>query len=208
MKYRMVILDFDGTLADTLPFVLSLTDHLAEKYKVRKIDISDVNLLRTYNAAELMKMHDVPMWKLPMLAAEVQYLMQQNIDQIKMFPGMVDVLRTLHEQKIKIAVVTSNALKNVEKVLGSEIVSLVSYFECGVSLFGKSEKLQNLLRKCAFSAQEVLSVGDEVRDIEAARKSGIPCAAVTWGYSHCESLRGYSPDFILDRVQQILEISS
>jgi phosphoglycolate phosphatase len=155
-----------------------------------------------------MKMHDVPMWKLPLLAAEVQHLMLQNIDQIQMFPGMVEVLRALHEQKIKIAVVTSNALKNVEKVLGAEIISLVSYFECGVSLFGKSEKLQNLLRKCAFSAQEVLSIGDEIRDIEAAHKTGIPCAAVTWGYSHGETLRSYLPDFMIDHVQQILEISS
>lgn len=202
----MAVLDFDGTLADTLPFVLSIADHLSEKYNLAKMDKSDINSLKDQNAAELMKKHNVPAWKLPILAAEVQRLMHQNIEHIRLFPGMVEVLRTLNSMGVHIAVVTSNAMKNLEKVLDSETLSLISHFECGVSLFGKSEKLQKLLGHCGLSGQEVISIGDELRDIEAARKAGVDCAAVSWGYASRESLRAGRPDYLLDEVKQIVEI--
>ncbi|HOE03572.1 MAG TPA: HAD hydrolase-like protein, partial [Anaerolineaceae bacterium] len=53
---------------------------------------------------------------------------------------------------------------------------------------------------------EAVSFGDESRDIEAARKVGIPCAAVTWGYAHGEVLRHHQPDYLLTSVDQIMGI--
>lgn len=206
MKYNMAVLDFDGTLADTLPFVLGIADHLSEKYHLAKMDKRDIDSLKSQNAAELMKKHNVPAWKLPLLAAEVQRLMHQNIDEIRLFPGMVDVLQALHATGVRIAVVTSNAMKNIEKVLDGETLSLVSRFECGVSLFGKSDKLFKLMRKYQLSGQKVISIGDELRDIEAARKAGVDCAAVTWGYASREALKAGNPDYLLDEVKQIVEI--
>jgi phosphoglycolate phosphatase len=48
-----------------------------------------------------------------------------------------------------------------------------------------------------------LSIGDEVRDAEAAGKAGIDFAAVSWGYARVEALREFQPVTVFDRVADI-----
>lgn len=203
MTYRLLIIDFDGTLADTMPFMLSVSDALADRHKLPRMDKSDLNSLKALNAAKFMKMHRIPIWKVPILASEIQQMMYDNIDQIHLFEGMETLIRELVCKGVQVAVVSSNALKNVQKVLGEELSSLIDTFECGVSMFGKAEKLTRVLRDSGLEARHALSVGDEIRDIEAAQAAGIPCAAVTWGFSNREILELYQPNHIFDDTQQI-----
>ncbi|PSB03825.1 HAD family hydrolase, partial [Merismopedia glauca] len=53
---------------------------------------------------------------------------------------------------------------------------------------------------------KVIYVGDETRDIEAARKSKIKAIAVCWGFNFREILAKYKPDFLIDRPSQLLEV--
>lgn len=203
MTYRLLIIDFDGTLADTMPFMLSVSDTLADRHRLPRLDKENIHLLKGLNAAKFMKMHRIPIWKVPILASELQQMMFDNIDQIRLFEGMDRLLQELTEKGVRIAVVSSNALKNVRRVLGEELASLIDTFECGVSMFGKAEKLARVLRESGLEAWQALSVGDEIRDIEAARAAGIPCAAVTWGFSNREILEQYQPNHIFDDTGEI-----
>jgi len=203
MCYRLLIIDFDGTLADTLPFMLSVSDVLADRHRLPRLDKSNMQFLKGLNAARFMKMHRIPFWKVPLLASDLQQMMFENIDQIRLFEGMDRLIRELALNGVRIAVVSSNALRNVRRVLGEELASLVDTFECGVSMFGKAEKLARVLRDSGVEARHALSVGDEVRDIEAARAAGIPCAAVTWGFSNRDVLEQYQPNHIFDEAGQI-----
>ena len=203
MTYQLLIIDFDGTLADTMPFMLSVSDILADRHKLPRMDKSDLHLLKGLNAAKFMRMHHIPVWKVPILATEIQQLMFDNIEQIRLFEGMDNLIRELTRKGVHIAVVSSNALRNVQKVLGEELSALIDTFECGVSMFGKADKLTRVLRESGLEARHVLSVGDEIRDIEAARAAGIPCAAVTWGFSNRDILEQYQPNHIFDDAQQI-----
>ena len=206
-KPKLVIFDFDGTLADTRPFMLSILDHLAEKFNTKRMDVNALDQLRGYTARQIMKMHRVSMWKLLLMTRESQKLLYKNIDSIKLFPGIENVMRTIAQNNISIAVVTSNQLRNVLAVLGDELAGLVSVFECEAGFFSKASRLRRALRKAGIRSDDTLSLGDETRDIEAARRIGIPCAAVTWGYGDLETLRGHKPDHLLTDVEQILEIS-
>lgn len=203
MTYRLLIIDFDGTLADTLPFMLSMSDVLSDRHHLPRLDKENIHLLKAMNASKFMKHHRIPFWKVPILASEIQQLMYDNIDQIKLFDGMEQLIRELTQKGTRIAVVSSNALKNVKRVLGEELTSLIDTFECGVSMFGKAEKLARVLRESGIEAMHALSVGDEIRDIEAAHAAGIPCAAVTWGFSSREVLAEYQPNHIFDHAEQI-----
>jgi len=206
-KPKFVIFDFDGTIADTRPFMLSILDHLAERFNTRRMDADALEQLRGYTARQIMKMYRVSMWKFLLMTRESQKLLHQNIASIRLFPEIETVMRTLAHQKFTLAVVTSNQLRNVLAVLGEELAGLVSVFECEAGFFTKAARLRRALRKAGVRPDEALSLGDETRDIDAARKAGIPCAAVTWGYGDLETLREHRPDHLLTSVSQILDIT-
>ncbi|MFL6293325.1 MAG: hypothetical protein ACJ759_20725 [Thermoanaerobaculia bacterium] len=47
-------------------------------------------------------------------------------------------------------------------------------------------------------------IGDEIRDLEAARAEGIAFGAVTWGYTHPEALRAHGPEEMFSTIDEIL----
>jgi phosphoglycolate phosphatase len=60
-----------------------------------------------------------------------------------------------------------------------------------------------VLRRAGVEAGRAIIIGDEIRDIEAARAANIACAAVTWGYAAPEALRAQSPDFVFAHIDEI-----
>lgn len=59
------------------------------------------------------------------------------------------------------------------------------------------------MKPSGLSSDEVLSVGDEVRDIEAANESKIDAAGVTWGGSSKDNLRKNGAKFIFKEITDI-----
>lgn len=46
--YKLVIFDFDGTLADSFPFFVSTINHLADMHSFKKIYLDEVESFRKY----------------------------------------------------------------------------------------------------------------------------------------------------------------
>ena len=87
-----------------------------------------------------------------------------------MGPGHFSALRS---RGISIAIVSSNTKANICRVLGAEVASMIDQFGTGAPLFGKAAKINAVIKRCASSPALTTSIGDEVRDIEAARVLGI-----------------------------------
>ncbi len=204
-KYKLAIFDFDGTLADTFPWVLSIIDALADRHNIRRLDRSEIETLRGCDAGQVIKRYNVPFWKVPILAAQMRTLMARDIQQIRLFAGLDRVLRELDELGVQLAVVSTNSYENICHVLGPEIARRVRYYECGVSLFGKQPKLKAILHKSGVAPAEAICIGDEIRDIQAAQKVNIPFGAVAWGYTRIDALAALAPRAIFTHAEQILE---
>lgn len=187
-KYKLVMFDFDGTLADSFPWFLRTVNRAAEKFSFRRIEHADVDVLRGLSAREIVARLGVPMWKLPQVGTYMQQLMAEERDQIPLFPGVSDLLTSLHAAKVPTALLTSNSKANVTHVLGPENTALVTYYECGVSLLGKASKFRRLLQASGASAPQAVYVGDELRDAEAAASAGVEFIAVGWGYTQVAAL--------------------
>jgi len=72
--------------------------------------------------------------------------------------------------------------------------------------FGKGKALRRIMRAERLERSDVLYVGDEVRDVEAAKKAGVAVAAATWGF-HAETLlRESRPDYVIADPSQLAEL--
>ena len=113
------------------------------------------------------------------------------------------MLRALSESGVRLALVSSDHEANARAQLGEANAALFSDFACGASLFGKPKKFRRVLKRAGVEPECTVAIGDEVRDIEAARSAGIACAAVTWGYAAPAALRAHAPDFVFDHMHEI-----
>jgi phosphoglycolate phosphatase len=205
VKYKLVIFDFDGTLADSFPFLISLADELADKYHLKRPQPAEQEILRGYNARQVLKYLDVPWWKVPLLAHEFRTAMARDIDRIKLFEGVDQLFQSLTDSGIILAIVSSNSHKNIRHVLGAQNAARVRYYECGVSLPGKAAKIKKVLRQSRVKPSEAMLIGDEIRDGEAARQTHIAFGAVAWGYTRLEALQAQAPSTVFVRMEDILE---
>jgi phosphoglycolate phosphatase len=205
VKYKLVIFDFDGTLADTFPWVLSLIDQIADKYHIPRVDRNEIDELRNYSARRIIEDYHLSFWKMAMITRHVRSIMAKNIHQVSLFSGIEELLQNLADQGITLAMVSSNSTRNIKKVLGPEIVPLFDYYECGVSLFGKSARIKKVLRKSGVMPHEAISIGDEIRDFEAALTANIPFGAVAWGYTRLDALKAQAPQEIFTSVAELAE---
>lgn len=205
LPIRLVIFDFDGTLSDSGDWFLSVVDELARKFRFRTVQPDEVDMLRNKSSRDVIAFLGISKWKLPLIARHVRRLVGRNAHQIELFPGTPDLLEQIAATGVKIALVTSNAEANVRKILGPEHAARIDCFACGSSLFGKAPKFRRVLKKMGVKPGEVLAVGDETRDIDAAREVGMRAGSVLWGYAAEELLIAMRPDVLFRTPQDIIE---
>lgn len=205
MTYKLAVFDFDGTLADTFPWALSMMDQIMDEFGLGRVSPEQIDELRGTDPRTLMKRFSIPFWKLPSITSYVCANMARDIGRLPLFPGVGEMLRDLFERGTELALVTSNTYANVNQVLGPENMSRFHYLECGVNLLGKDKKLKKILHKCDLQPQECIAIGDEIRDIQAAKKAGVVSGAVAWGYNTGEALKKCAPDEYFECVAGIPE---
>ncbi|WIW49419.1 HAD family hydrolase [Bradyrhizobium sp. 62B] len=205
MPYALAIFDLDGTLADSFPWFLRVINDIADRFNFRRVADEDVEDLRHASTREILARLEVPLWKLPAIARHARRLKAEAASEIALFAGVETMLRTLTENGVQLALVTSDSEANAREKLGEAAV-LFSHFDCAASLFGKPAKFRRVIRRAGVEPGQVIAIGDEVRDIEAARTVGIACGAVGWGYAAPAALRANEPDHMFERMDDISEV--
>jgi len=203
MTYRLAIFDLDGTLADSFPWFLQIMDQVAESHGFQPIRAEDIETVRGLGAREIIRRQRVPMWRMPLIAADLRRRKAKDLASIPLFPGVEAMLGGLAAKGVVCALVSSDAEDNARRALGAGARS-IAHFACGASLFGKAKKFRQVLRRTGIAARETIAIGDEVRDAEAAAKAGIAFGAVTWGYASADALRRTRPARVFERVDEVV----
>jgi phosphoglycolate phosphatase len=206
VKYRLVIFDFDGTLADTVPWMMEVADEIADRHHFPRLTEADLEALRGPKGASIPRLLKIPRWKLLLIARDGRRMMAAKLNEIRLFPGTADLLRQLSAGGTRIAIVSSNSESNIRQILGEELSGLVEQFECGASFFGKSRKLRRVIKKSGLPADAILSVGDEMRDLSATLDVGLPFGAVSWGLCHGHALKAAGANVVFDSLAQIGDV--
>ncbi len=204
---KVIIFDFDGTIADSFAAVLKITNQLATEFGYTPARPEDVPRLKNLSSREIVRQSKVSPFKLPFLLRRLRGELNREMDQLQPIAGMKTALLTLKQQGYSLGIVTSNSRENVVAFLKAQgLDTTFDFVGSGLALFGKGRVIQRILRQHRLDPKDVIYVGDETRDIEAARKIGIKVISVSWGYNSSQALAAESPDFLIHQPEELLQV--
>lgn len=203
---KLIIFDFDGTLADSKEVSIAIYNQLAEKYKLKKID--NIEYIRRLPLLERFKALDVPIYKLPLFAADFTKLYRDSLKKITMVTNMRELLIMLKSQGYQLAIISSNSENNIRDFFRQNKLDVVETVINYTSILGKDKVINKILTAQRLIPSEVIYIGDEIRDIRACKKLGIKIIWANWGYDSLEMLEGEQPDYVAGSPQDILSILS
>jgi phosphoglycolate phosphatase len=207
MTQKIIIFDFDGTIADTLDALVSIANRLAVEFGYIQITPEELALLRNLTSREIIKYSGISVFKIPFLVKKVKGKLKDKIHEFKPISGIQEALIELQNEGYKLGIITSNSQENVTEFLKNNALDgLFDFIYSGVTIFGKTTIINNVLRQKQFKPQEVIYVGDETRDIEASKKANIKVIAVTWGFNSPEALAKQKPDFLINHPSELLKV--
>jgi phosphoglycolate phosphatase len=202
--YTLAIFDFDGTLADSFPWFCSVLDQTADKFGLSHVPPEDIPTLRELSSYDALKRLGVPFYKLPAISTFMRGLAVEGIPSIPLFAGAAEALAALKAGGVRLALVSSNAEAAVRAVLGPA-AQLIDRYACGSSLFGKSQKFATVLDALRVPRDDTIAIGDEIRDIDAARKTRLAAGSITFGYNTRDALERHHPDYLFDSYDQLVQ---
>ncbi|MEI6493159.1 MAG: HAD-IA family hydrolase [Verrucomicrobiota bacterium] len=205
-KPHLLLFDFDGTVADTFQCGLEILNSMATEFRYRRLEDADLPRVRDMRTRELMKFLGIPATRLPKISKRGKEELNKRMDEIHPFPGMSEIVRTLHEGGFRLGILTSNSEENVACFLRKFDLEIFDFIYTSSKLTGKARVIRRILKERKLKPRQVLLVGDEVRDIEAALETGIHMAAVTWGYNSRNSLSSLNPDHVLDTPDELKDL--
>lgn len=203
---KTLIFDFDGTLADTLAFTVNSALEINRKLNLLNDEKIDVEKFRSMDSFEFIRQLEIPKLKLLYFLFKYQRKLVKNIVNINTFEGLPEMLGELKKKGVNLGVVTSNSRKNVKKFLKNNDIECFDFVYSSLDYFNKSKMLEKAVKKFHMNKDSVVYVGDEVRDIKAAKEAGIKVASVTWGYNFENILSSHNPDFIVYRPKDLLNL--
>lgn len=203
---KTLIFDFDGTIADTLPFTVNNVLELNRSMKLLNAEKIDIEKFRSMDLSSYIKSLKIPTLKLLYFVLRLQLKLGSQINSVSTFNDLAETLVLLKRRGVKTGIVTSNSKKNVKKFLQKNNLNYFDFIYTTINYFEKSKLIEKAIKKLKLYTEDVIYIGDEVRDIEAARAAGIKIASVTWGYNLESILTENKPDYIVTQPRDLLNL--
>jgi phosphoglycolate phosphatase len=200
---KNVIFDFDGVIADSfIIFQETLQEILKRPTKFTDEEAEELRSLKTL---DVMKKLGVKKWQLPSGLIKGRRGLTEKVDRVSIFPGMPEVLNKLKDDKLKLYVLTSSSDQYIGSSLNRyELLDIMTHVYSSAGLFDKAKRLKKIIKAEGLLLPECVYVGDETRDIDAAKQIGMKCIAVGWGYNNVSALKSSQPNMIVNHPKDLL----
>jgi phosphoglycolate phosphatase len=203
-RYRLAIFDFDGTLADSINWFRASFHDVIARFDLTPVTAEELEGMRGLSAREIMARLNVSMWQLPAIVSDMRKRKLAAASETSLFTGIPAMLSDLQRQGIKTAIVSSDSEASVRQVLGPTTAQ-ITRFDCGAAVFGKHWKFRRVARKLGAKPSETICIGDEIRDIEAAKAAGMDSGAVAWGYALPSALQAARPTHLFNSIEEMMQ---
>ncbi len=195
---KYVVFDFDGTLADTFDEMKNMAE---EEFGFSGNDFEQI---RKDGLREMIKTSGLSIKNFYTVAFNIKSKLN-NISNIKLFPNIIETLKEL-KSDYKLGIVSSNSEENIKRTLSRYgLEEVFDFIHSDSSFFGKHKVLTRVCKRLNVKPQEIIYIGDEDRDIKAAKKKNIKNIAVSWGFNSTDRLKEVEPDFLAHEPREITE---
>jgi phosphoglycolate phosphatase len=205
MARRLIMLDFDGVIVDSLEATYAGAVQYLEEQGLDHLASPEAMLaMLDHNWYEGMARAGLPPGVADALDAALMEGLRERIDEIEPVPGMPQVIERV-SLRHTVVVITSNFgwfVDGVFRRLGVEGVTEVAGADTDTS---KVRKMAAARARHAHPGG-CCYVGDTVGDIAEAREAGVPSVAVAWGWHPEERLRAASPDAVARDPEELARI--
>jgi len=203
--------DLDGTLVDSNKTIYNSTIYTLTKLGIEhKIDEQEfegkigqhfVDIFTAFNII-------VPDFDEFLKIYKQNYL--QQMDCSKLYSGVKEVLGELKNRGAKISLLTTKAQDQTDKIL--DYFDLKKYFDLamgrrdGIAHKPSPEPLLMICKELNADVNNTVMIGDTELDIRCGKNAGTFTCGVLYGYRTKELIEIENPDFIVDRIEQVLAI--
>lgn len=204
---KVLLFDFDGTVADTRTLALRILNELSEEFKFRYLPEEELPIARNMTTQKLIRHLGIRRWRVPKISRRGLVKFQERVLEVEPIPQMPAVLQQLHERGFRLAILTSNSQENVTAFLKHHQITCFEFLRSSSKLFGKAREIRRIMKEYQLAPEDLIYIGDETRDIEATHSNAVRMAAVTWGYNSSDILQSLNPEFLLDHPEQLLSFT-
>ena len=213
-RYKVVMLDFDGTIARTIPAIL----HASEKMLgMHGYTIDPEQVERNFGLAlpEAFRCFsndpNIDDETMEQMILEFNSIYKNECEPlIELFNGVIETLDTLHKAGVTL-LIASNNIRSVLNRLTARL-NISQYFDgivCAddvVNATPAPDIALLALERYNVKANETLIVGDSTFDMDMGRGAGCDLCGVTFGSHTAEMLRATGARYIIDSFSELQKI--
>ena len=214
MNYKVVMLDFDGTIACTIPAIL----HASEKMLgMHGYTIDPVQVERNFGLAlpEAFRCFsndpNIDDATMEQMIKEFNSIYRNECEPlIELFDGVIATLDRLRKAGVKL-LIASNNIRTVLNRLSARL-HIVEYFDgivCADDVVNAKPAPDIALlaiERYNIKAEEALVVGDSTYDMDMGRGAGCDLCGVTFGSHSAEMLRATGAKYIINHFSELEKI--
>ncbi|HOG31674.1 MAG TPA: HAD-IA family hydrolase [Candidatus Syntrophosphaera sp.] len=201
-----LICDFDGTVADSIAMILELINQLAPRYGYRTISPELFEQVRDLPLPKACRAVKFPLHKLGHAIAVVLHEYRKMIPDLEPCPDVVPMLEKLKGQGISLGLISSNHTENLLAWLEHNQIGCFDWVEGTSGILRKHRSIRARIRAHNLDRERVVYLGDEVRDIKAARRNRLKIVSVSWGLHSKSNLLKHNPDRVVNEPHELMEI--
>ena len=207
---KLLIFDFDGTLADTTAHILNCIKKCIDKFNLRKLSDEDLAMYSGATLMETMLELGATEEQLPEIKSYYTSIFFEDVSDIHLYENVSQVLIELKDNGYVLAVATNRRRKMIPALLDLLGISPVfSKIVCETDVDNKkpsADMVELILKELNYSKDETLVLGDTKYDILMSKNANCKSCYVCHSIETDDNVIGLHPDIVIHDFQELIKL--